>query len=465
MVALTIGMATYNDFDGVYFTLQALRLYQDLEDTELLVVDNYGSDATRDIVKHWGEGRYIRATELVGTAAPRDRVFREARGKAVLCCDSHILFVPGAIAKLKAYYREHPETIDLLQGPLLYDDLKNIATHFAPEWREQMWGTWATDPRGKKLKGEPFDIPMQGLGVFSCRKAAWPGFNPAFRGFGGEEGYIHEKFRQRGGRTLCLPWFRWVHRFGRPNGVPYPLTVEDKFRNYLIGHAELGLDLEPVREHFVAHLRPEAFARVQAEARLAGTTAKNSPAKKTKKRKNVSPAPPAMAATQQPRLASQPTAHLEPAQDLPVAASERPASNGHAPSPVKGGEPPRPALGFVFGQGTAEADAGSTPLMRPFPLPPRATDEPPLAHVARVTRLLEEARAAGGAYFLIPTVAADWLADYPEVTTCLSTIHEPIAASMETGFLFALTPRTVDAQEEPLTPESSSSAPVEENVA
>ena len=42
VVALTIGMPTYNDFDGVYFTLQALRSYQDLRDTELLVVDNYG---------------------------------------------------------------------------------------------------------------------------------------------------------------------------------------------------------------------------------------------------------------------------------------------------------------------------------------------------------------------------------------------------------------------------------------
>ncbi len=38
MVALTIGMPTYNDFDGVYFTVQALRLYQDLDDTALLVV-------------------------------------------------------------------------------------------------------------------------------------------------------------------------------------------------------------------------------------------------------------------------------------------------------------------------------------------------------------------------------------------------------------------------------------------
>jgi hypothetical protein len=93
-----------------------------------------------------------------------------------------------------------------------------------------MWGIWATDPRGKDPEGDPFEIPMQGLGVFSCRKGAWPGFNPMFRGFGGEEGYIHEKFRQAGGRCLCLPWLRWTHRFGRPAGIGYSLTVEEKLR-------------------------------------------------------------------------------------------------------------------------------------------------------------------------------------------------------------------------------------------
>src|SRR3954451_22538051 len=99
MVALTIGMPTYNDFDGVYFTLQALRQYQDLADTELLVVDNYGCEDTRTFVENWTRGRYIRATDVVGTAAPRDLVFREAQGQAVLCCDSHVLFAPGAIAR------------------------------------------------------------------------------------------------------------------------------------------------------------------------------------------------------------------------------------------------------------------------------------------------------------------------------------------------------------------------------
>ena len=61
MVALTIGMATYDDFDGVYFTIQALRLYQDLTNSEILVVDNYGCDDTRKFVESVPDARYIRA--------------------------------------------------------------------------------------------------------------------------------------------------------------------------------------------------------------------------------------------------------------------------------------------------------------------------------------------------------------------------------------------------------------------
>jgi hypothetical protein len=272
MVALTIGMAVYNDFDGVYFTLQALRLYHDLDDVELLVVDNYGCEHTREFVEGWAKARYVLATEAVGTAAPRQRIFDEARGDAVLCCDAHVLFPPGTIARLKQYYRDHPDTPDLLQGPILADDLRHVSTHMEPVWHDEIWGVWATDPRGEDPEGEPFDIPMQGLGVFSCRKETWPGFNPRFRGFGGEEGYIHEKVRQAGGRTLCLPWLRWGHRFVRPGGSPYAALLEDKVKNYIIGHTEVGFDLDPIRDHFSTRLSDEEFDALVAEA-LADTHA------------------------------------------------------------------------------------------------------------------------------------------------------------------------------------------------
>ncbi|MDH3769286.1 MAG: hypothetical protein OES99_12670, partial [Gammaproteobacteria bacterium] len=152
------------------------------------------------------------------------------------------------------YYEKHPDCMDLLQGPMLYDDQQSIVTHFAPRWRQGMYGTWDLDERGKDIDGEPFEIPMQGLGLFSCRKDAWLGFNKKFRGFGGEEGYIHEKFRQADRRTLCLPFLRWLHRFARPNGVPYALRWEDRIHNYIVGFEDLNLDVEPVIDHFREHL-------------------------------------------------------------------------------------------------------------------------------------------------------------------------------------------------------------------
>ena len=254
---LTIGMACYDDFDGVYFSVQALQLYhaEAMENVELLVVDNHpdGPEGKTvcEFLTSWGpRSRYIAAPDAIGTAAPRELVFREAAGEAVLCIDSHVMLAPGALSHLLAYYDAHPQSRDLLAGPMLYDDCRSVSTHMDPQWRSAFFGVWASDPRGQDADGPPFEIPMHGCGLMSCRKDAWPGFNPEFRAFGGEEGYIHEKFRQRGGKVLCLPRLRWLHRFYRPHGVSYPLNLEGKVRNYLLGRIELGLPYDDVLDHF-----------------------------------------------------------------------------------------------------------------------------------------------------------------------------------------------------------------------
>lgn len=253
---LTIGMATYDDYDGVYFSLQALRLYHPevVEDVEFLVVDNHPDGICAAALKKLEEKipnyRYVPHVAETGTASPRNRVFEEAGGPFVLCMDSHVLFEAGSLKRLLSYLEANPDTHDLLQGPLVYDDLQSSATHFHPGWRKGMYGYWHKDNQPSDLGAPPFEVPMQGLGVFACRRAAWPGFNPRFRGFGGEEGYIHEKFRRAGGRVLCLPFLRWLHRFDRPLGVPYQNTWEDRIRNYMIGFNEVGLPTTELEEHF-----------------------------------------------------------------------------------------------------------------------------------------------------------------------------------------------------------------------
>jgi glycosyltransferase involved in cell wall biosynthesis len=317
---LSIGMAHHMDYDGVYFTIQSLRLHHQVhgDDFEIIVVDNSPDTRHGQLVQNlclnWSDGitiKYVPFADAVGTTQSRERIFKEATGDAVLVMDCHVLLHPGSISRLVEHYKMVGDSKDMFTGPLMFDNLTNWTTHFDMVWRSQMWGVWSKAwtcscgefnfcvrdhvgectyhrlvleghqvegcdfcgsplPKGlpfaghekhlvergfRALGGSPYDspftIPAQGLGVFSCRKDAWVGFNENMRGFGGEEGYIHEKFRQRGGATWCLPFLRWNHRFGRAEGIRYPIEMFHKVRNYVLGFQELGLPVDDIRAHFV----------------------------------------------------------------------------------------------------------------------------------------------------------------------------------------------------------------------
>lgn len=244
---LTIGMATYDDFDGVFFSIQALRMFHPICNTdkvEFIVLDcnpdgEHGK-ACKGFVEHGVHGRYIPYTGT-NTSFNKYKIAEYASGKYVLIIDCHVLIEKDGIDKLLSYFSENPDCKNLIQGPLLYDDLQNISTHFDKGWSGDMFGKWGTN-REEYDKGHPFEISMQGMGLLAFEKSAWQGINENFKGFGGEEGYISEKFRSWGGKNICLPFLKWNHRFGRPNGVKYRLVLEDRIWNYFIGWLEITKD-------------------------------------------------------------------------------------------------------------------------------------------------------------------------------------------------------------------------------
>jgi len=252
--------------------------------------------------------RLVKCNENVGTSYTRNRVIEVASGDFVLVMDCHVMLCPvvKVIKRLFELMMDRPNTNDLYTGPLVSDDMKGISTHFNLDWSSGMWGKWGSCFKcecGEYFTGVPvnkcityrslvkqetidsctkchkkyptlssfgwkkslvkhgysnvgwsdseeFEIPSQGLGIFFVRRESWLGFNHYCRGFGGEEGYIHEKYRQAGRKCINLSWLKWLHRFNRPNGVKYPLTNINKFRNYMLEFNELGLDTKPVIEHF-----------------------------------------------------------------------------------------------------------------------------------------------------------------------------------------------------------------------
>ncbi len=272
-------MATYDDYDGVYFSIQALRMYHEMcntDDVEYVVIDNNPTSNSGKTTKEFitkslrGNGKYIKETEQV-SSFNKYKVAEHATGKYVIIIDCHVLLVQNSISKLLDYYADNRNCKDLIQGPLVYDDLENISTHFDPQWRGHMYGTWATDHK-KYGRQQPFEIQLQGMGACSFERRNWPKISQHFKGFGGEEGYISEKFRRNGGKNICLPQFKWVHRFGRPLGAKFPLILEDRIWNYFVGWLEITQDpehemIKGAYDHFKNEIPEGSIDNILSQAR------------------------------------------------------------------------------------------------------------------------------------------------------------------------------------------------------
>ena len=202
MSKLTVGICVYDDYDGAYFTLQSIRFHnRDIIDRLEFVIINNNPKSEKGKALHtltdWIKEpvTYVEVTEYTSPFL-KGKVFELANTDYVLVMDCHVLLATGCLKKLLNFYDKGLDKGNLLSGPLVYDDFENISTHFdLSKWGSHMWGSWALDPRGLDPNNKPFEIDAMGMGLFSCRKDSWLGFNPKFRGFGGEEGYIHKKYK------------------------------------------------------------------------------------------------------------------------------------------------------------------------------------------------------------------------------------------------------------------------------
>ena len=270
------------------------------------------AQALRNLEKQTQNLRIVDFSETEGTSATRNKIVEEAKGNFVLVLDCHVLLCPvvKTLDKLFTFIEHNKNSSDLFSGPLIHENGVGRSSHYNDVWGGQMWGQWGNAwqcvceafnfsvkndkplatfvdletqekltecvycgrefPQDMKfgqvgayLNSEgfsrvgtkdceaPFPIFAQGLGCFLTRKNSWLKFNEHARGFGGEECYIHEKYRANGQKCIYLPFLQWLHRFNRPQGVPYTLTAENKVRNYILEFLELGKDISPIKKHFV----------------------------------------------------------------------------------------------------------------------------------------------------------------------------------------------------------------------
>jgi hypothetical protein len=329
---ITVGCAVYDDFEGLWSTIQSVFLHNDWgspNDVQIVIVDTspIGSDHRRLIQDFVGKGgnpvkgsrteniKYVDMAGFAGTTKPRDVIFDHATAPIVCVMDCHVLLPSNALLRLVQWFDANPGCRDLIHGPMLYDNLHAMSTQFSDQFRRGMWGTWGTSwlspggqvftceheevtdenvkqrssdgkvhfhdsitlaefdrtetafnfpsgetfpanipwggherklielgcvQMGRDSEAEPFEIPGCGMGLFASRKDSWLKFANNCTGFGGEEMNIHARYRNAGRKTLCLPFLKWNHRFGRAGGAPYPIPLMAKIRNYVLWAVENG---------------------------------------------------------------------------------------------------------------------------------------------------------------------------------------------------------------------------------
>lgn len=222
-----------SDTKGASISLQSLLLYHAniVESLEILIV---GPRAVHkwlaDYVEPFPNCRFI---DFRGKSTPScllNAAIATASYQHVLCVQPDCFLEFGVIERLLEFYNSNPNSLDLFQGPLVQGKGKFLQVK--PWQTHDMFRAIADEVK----RGTAFEIEVQDLGVFSCRRDAWPGINELFRTFDGS-GYIHDKFRARGSRCFCLPWFNW----SRPPIITvYP--IDDQVHDYALWCAETGRD-------------------------------------------------------------------------------------------------------------------------------------------------------------------------------------------------------------------------------
>ena len=196
----------------------------------------------------------------------------------MLCLDSHVILTDDSLKRLYSFIQKPRNRFcrDLHYGVNLADDHKQFFSHldiWGPDKKpligvDGVFGNWRSDPRAKTPDGKPFDVEGGGGWCFFARRDAFlsVGFHPLMRGFGGEEGFVAERFRRAERRVKCAPFVRGIHRYARITGDVYPVTQAEKLRNHVIGWQDLGFDLEQLRTVWHGRLKPEEIDQVIARS-------------------------------------------------------------------------------------------------------------------------------------------------------------------------------------------------------
>ena len=117
-IDLTVCIVNWNARDLLRNLLQSLDVAREGLTLEIIVVDNASTDGSADIVEcEFSHVTVIRNEHNLGFAKANNQAARRARGRLLLFLNNDTVVGPGTLARMIAFFDEHPELVAL--GPKL----------------------------------------------------------------------------------------------------------------------------------------------------------------------------------------------------------------------------------------------------------------------------------------------------------------------------------------------------------
>lgn len=310
---LSVGFGLYEGVKEFEQTVQGWRMNNDFTNIEFVVVNQTPESKDARTLRNFVNGplrtrtagaRYVEMADKIGVAPVRNAIAEAMAGDIKMFCDHHIDFKAGIFEKVIKLVSDPACRTSMFTGPVLNNRLDVIGTHLNPIWRKMGWGIWgkawlhpdgkthfsvieldekaipvSLDMECKRLDKLDFpdipysgyeealrklnyvslgdtddymlEIPGQGLGFFACHRDAWPGFNPLMRGFRCMELAFCEKFRQQGGKVICVTDWKWWHLWDKFEPAPFPVRNSDAARNAILAWIDMGKDPVELQQQFV----------------------------------------------------------------------------------------------------------------------------------------------------------------------------------------------------------------------
>lgn len=129
---VSIVTPSYNQGEFIQATIESV-LNQDYPNIEYLVMDGGSTDNTVEILKSYGERIQWISEKDKGQADAVNKGIRRAKGRIIGWLNSDDTYLEGAVSKMVAYLKEHPNT-DMVYGEGYYTDKSgNITTRYLTE--------------------------------------------------------------------------------------------------------------------------------------------------------------------------------------------------------------------------------------------------------------------------------------------------------------------------------------------